>query len=122
MVDQLTLAQTKDFESALGKFTCKIPSVKQRLQISQRIQGYGNASPLSVVDWDLAEAFGLLDVVVTQAPQGWVKDDTTNGWKNYDDIYDIDGLLNLAKEVKEWIDSFRTNLGKEQSKVGAVGL
>lgn len=108
-MDQLTISQPKDFDTLLGKFTCKIPTVRQRLEISQRIQRYGNTTPVSVVDWDLAEGFGLLDVVVTQAPQGWVKDETTNGWKNYDEIYDVDAFLNLVKEVKDWIDSFRTN-------------
>lgn len=118
-MDTLTMAQTKEFDSPFGKFTCKVPSVKQRLQITQRIQMYGNASPVSVVDWDLAESFGLLDVVVTNAPQGWAKDETTNGWKNYDDIYDVDAFLKLTKEVKDWIDSFRNGVRKEQGEMGA---
>lgn len=118
-MDTLTIAQSKEFESAFGKFTCKIPSVKQRLQISQRIQIYGNSSPVSVVDWDLAESFGLLDVVVTQAPQGWAKDEQTGGWNKYDDIYDVDALLKLTKEVKDWIDSFRNGVRAKQNEVGA---
>jgi hypothetical protein len=118
-MDTLTQAQSKEFDSLFGKFTCKIPSVKQRLQISQRIQMYGNGPVMSVIDWDLAEAFGLLDIVVTQAPSGWAKDEQTGGWKNYDDIYDTDALLALTKEVKEWIDSFRSGVRKEQGEVGA---
>lgn len=117
-MDQLTQAQSKEFPTPFGTFTCKIPSVKQRLEFSQRVQAYGNSSLVSAVDWDLAEAFGLLDVVVTQAPQGWEKDQT-GSWKNYDDVYDVDAFLKLAKEVRDWINSFRSGVRKEKDKVGS---
>jgi hypothetical protein len=117
-MDHLTIAQEKEFDSVFGKVTCKIPSLKQRLEISKRTQGYGNSSPISVVDWDLADAFGLLDVVITIPPSEFAKDEKTGGW-DYDKLYDVDGLLELSKEVKAWIDSFRTGIRDKQTEVGA---
>ena len=105
-MDHLTIAQEKEFESPFGKLTCKIPSIKQRMDIARRQQMYAGGLPLSSEDWDMAEAMSLLDIVVIVPPTEFGKDKSGTTW-DYDKLYDDKALIKLAKEVKEWIDSFR---------------
>lgn len=108
-MDHVTEAQSKDFDSAFGKVTCTIPSIKQRLEVSKRMQRYSEALFLASGDWDLIEAMSLLDVIVTDAPDEFKRDKATGGW-DYDQMYDIDEIISLGKEVKTWVESFRNSV------------
>jgi len=116
-MDQLDLAQTKEFDSVFGRVTCKIPSVKERLDIAKRMQRYAETLPLPTDAWDLAEAMAHLDIVATDAPESFQKDQKTGGW-DYDRLYDTDGLVTLGKAVKDWIESFRRSVREQQGKMG----
>jgi len=116
-VDHLTQSQEKEFDSAFGKVTCKIPSLKQRLDVSKRMQRYSESLNLSINDWDLIEVMALLDVVVSAAPKEFIKDKSTNGW-DYDKLFDLEALISLGQEVRKWLDSFRKPVRGEQDPVG----
>lgn len=117
-MDHLTIAQEKEFNSAFGMVTVKIPSTLQRIGISKRMQRY--AEGLGMIDssaWDLIEAFSTFDLCTKEAPAEWEKDEKTGGF-NWDKVFDEPALLSLFKEVKEWLDSFRNPLPEQPTNVG----
>lgn len=105
-MDHLTSAQTKEFPSSFGPITCKIPSLKQRLEVSKRMQRYAEGLSLTAADWDLIETMALLDILATEVPESFKRDKVTGGW-DYDLLYDLDPIISLGSEVKKWVESFR---------------
>lgn len=114
-MDHLTAAQEKAFDSPFGAVTCKIPSAKKVMEIARRTQVYAGAMPLATQEWNLAEAMAYLDVCITDAPEEFARDKNTPTTWDYDKIYDTDALIELGKQVKEWIASFRKPVREEQA-------
>lgn len=112
-MDLLTIAQTAELETKLGKIKVQVPSLKKKLEIERKRSAYAGGLPiLSQKGVELANIFATLDVIMVESPLE--RDKATNSW-NYDSVYDEEALRDAYDKAVQWLDSFRENMAKEQA-------